>query len=883
MALFLAAGITIGRISMPRPMPSAQSRLPVAARRASEAVTGARARLERAVLEYGGDSPRAAEAMDALVTAATASLDSAVLPEAARMAQRSVRIREATCAKDCPELADSLAAYEALLWHFEKYREALPLAQRVVEIRSRVLPPGDPAQASGWYLLAEAHRALGDFAQAEALHRKAISVWSLQGDRHAPSIAASLHYLGAMRWNLGDLPGARHLIVQALELREKVEGVNSEPVAAELNTLGVLSYALRDEKAAMTLFDRAQAIWERSLGEGHPNVARTLTNKARLLSDAGEQERARRLLLQALRIRTQAFGADYYLTARSLADLARVDVETGDYSGAEDLFLRALEIQRKDPEARGPELAATLDDLAALALAEGDPRRAITLALQGEALARGYFLRTAQGLTELDALRYETVRTQGLDVALQALARRTGEDGFAEETARVWDEMIRSRALVLDEMGTSHRPIARSPQRPGLEEVARALPAPAALVAFAKVRGLAISTRASAQYVALVLRSRDDPIRLLTLGKAEAIEAAVEDWRKEAGTDPRLEGSAAAEARYLRAARRLRALIWDPLTATLDGTQVLFVVPDGALHLVNLASLPGRNGKYLLEEGPSVHYLSSERDLIRPARKPAGPGGILALGGADFDAGSAAPVSPESFNQAAPSCAFFQSLRFAALPGTLREVEELQSLWAHRGKFLMLSGAGADEASFRKLAQGRSILHLATHGFMLDGRCPSLLSSRLPFEGGVAIGENPLALSGLVVAGANRRAGAASEQDGILTAQEIAALDLTGTEWAVLSGCETGIGQVLTGEGVLGLRRAFQVAGVGTLIMSLWAVDDGAARIWMHHLYEGHLQGLSTLQAVRGASLDMIASQRKSGGTTHPYFWGAFVAAGDWR
>jgi CHAT domain-containing protein len=117
----------------------------------------------------------------------------------------------------------------------------------------------------------------------------------------------------------------------------------------------------------------------------------------------------------------------------------------------------------------------------------------------------------------------------------------------------------------------------------------------------------------------------------------------------------------------------------------------------------------------------------------------------------------------------------------------------------------------------------------------------------------------------------------------MLTAEEVSALDLSGTEWAVLSACETGVGKVLPGEGVLGLRRAFAVAGAGTLIMSLWQVDDAATRHWMKALYEGRLGGRSTADAVREASLSMISRQRARGRTTHPFFWGGFVAEGDWR
>src|SRR5207249_10832570 len=115
---------------------------------------------------------------------------------------------------------------------------------------------------------------------------------------------------------------------------------------------------------------------------------------------------------------------------------------SGDLREAERLFARALEIQRQDPQARGPELAGTLIDDAALALAAGDPPRALSLSLEAEAIAREHFLRTSRGLHEADALRYETVRKSGLDVAISALAAVPGGRGAIASgaAARVWDE-----------------------------------------------------------------------------------------------------------------------------------------------------------------------------------------------------------------------------------------------------------------------------------------------------------------------------------------------------------------------------------------------------------------------------------------------------------
>ena len=127
-----------------------------------------------------------------------------------------------------------------------------------------------------------------------------------------------------------------------------------------------------------------------------------------------------------------------------------------------------------------------------------------------------------------------------------------------------------------------------------------------------------------------------------------------------------------------------------------------------------------------------------------------------------------------------------------------------------------------------------------------------------------------------MLAGANRRA--AASEDGILTAEEIASLDLSDVEWAVLSACQTGVGDVRAGEGVFGL------AGAGSLITSLWSADDQATRAWMTALYQGRLRDqLDTAQAARYASLRILRDRRAHKQSTHPFYWGTFVASGDWN
>ena len=145
--------------------------------------------------------------------------------------------------------------------------------------------------------------------------------------------------------------------------------------------------------------------------------------------------------------------------------------------------------------------------------------------------------------------------------------------------------------------------------------------------------------------------------------------------------------------------------------------------------------------------------------------------------------------------------------------------------------------------------------------------------------------ERPLSLSGLALAGANRRARTRpDEDDGILTAEEVATLELDGVEWAVLSACDTDVGGIEAGEGVFGLRRAFQIAGAQTVILSLWSVDDRATVRWMRSLYDARFrQRHTTAQAMHDASTAVLHDRRARGQSTHPFYWAPFVAAGEWR
>jgi CHAT domain-containing protein len=215
----------------------------------------------------------------------------------------------------------------------------------------------------------------------------------------------------------------------------------------------------------------------------------------------------------------------------------------------------------------------------------------------------------------------------------------------------------------------------------------------------------------------------------------------------------------------------------------------------------------------------------------------------------------------------------------------------------------MISGREATEEAFRKNAPKHRFLHLATHGYFAPPSLRSALATANADSGRLqldrkssmnVIGMHPGLLSGLALAGANRKP-EPDAHDGILSAEEVATMNLSKVDLVVLSACETGLGKVAGGEGLLGLQRAFQVAGAKSVVASLWQVDDNATRVLMAEFYRNLWEKkLSKLESLRQAQITMLRSYDPKAGKLRgvggvgpkrpsPFYWAPFVLSGDWR
>jgi CHAT domain-containing protein len=405
----------------------------------------------------------------------------------------------------------------------------------------------------------------------------------------------------------------------------------------------------------------------------------------------------------------------------------------------------------------------------------------------------------------------------------------------------------------------------------GPADVVQALPADAAFVDFfeythsASTRGEGKVFSTEERRLLACLVGLDRKLACVRLREGEEITAAVRSWRQ---------GGLAAQR---DAAARLSQLLWKPLEPHLAGARTVLISPDGALVQLPLAVLPGRGKDSYLIEDVALGYVPSGRQLVEAFREPAGaPGhGLLAAGGIDYAAdpglvaaGVGAAVEP-------PRLEPRQRAGFRFLVGTELEARRCQELF-HQAfpaePATLLTHAAAQEGRFKaECDRHYRYLHLATHGFFESPRrIAALRADRPAREAGspadlsgwhLTSPETPLLHCGVALAGAARASlpGDQSHEDGILTAEEVAGLDLRGTELVVLSACDTGLGMVEQGQGVLGLQRAFQAAGARALVASLWKVDDAATALLMEEFYTNlWKKKLPKLEALRQAQLTVL-------------------------
>ena len=335
-------------------------------------------------------------------------------------------------------------------------------------------------------------------------------------------------------------------------------------------------------------------------------------------------------------------------------------------------------------------------------------------------------------------------------------------------------------------------------------------------------------------------------------------------------------------------------LIWLPIEDILSNISTIYFSPSGVLHKIGIEYLPNEFG-FQMSMAHHMCRLSSTRELV--LNDPKLPRDIALFGGIDYDTPIDILVSESSTStphHEKRNCSTVHTkdsnIGFKYLPGTLYEVKSISDQYTTKDKNILLyTKQDASEAQLKKSSTlDISTLHIATHGFFYaPQRIEKPLSTSLLFdltynnhqEVNKLDEDKMLTRSGLILSGANNRLRKINipdgVEDGILFADEIASLNLSNIDLVVLSACESGLGNVESSEGVFGLQRGFKIAGVNSLIMSLWKVDDTATQILMTAFYENLLTGQSKNDAFQNAQFALRTFENNK--YDNYIYWAAFV------
>ena len=770
--------------------------------------------------------------------------------------------------------------------------------------------------------------ALGDYDAAKPHLEMALQIrQQVLGETHSDTaeIYNNLAFLEAERH---DFKLAKGLYLKSLSIYEKSLGAEHAKTTKVLNNLGTTAYRLNELKTAEKYLQAALKNYQHIFGNKHPDVAMVLGNLGSVSEQTGDYALARDYFDRAIEIRLQISGSQHPDTLIVVQNRALLDARQGNWQQA----IEGMDSERRGSQSQIARVLPSLSQREQLRFLNELDRESFQVAVQMGLLNRKdneSVRRSAEWLINGKAIAHEALAAQELllrDARNPRLKKLAGEllavrkqtaQLSMRTTAKQEDELVREQELA--RLSETDEKLTRQITQANGQELA-----PRAWVTFEEVQGTLADDQimiefvrfqsydfdasdptkkwGEQRYAAWVITNDAEPgVEIIDLGDAKVIDSLIENIRQQISDDAKPNGAIVRDGpdvalkKLNQPMRQLSRLIYEPFANQVKGKEHLSLSPDGNLWLVPWNCLPVGDDDQFLIERHRTDFLVSSRELMNRRATNVKPAASLIFANPEYDMAPKSvwdairsvlrdAVPDEQERQRSVSFSSKRSLpKVLPLPNTEIEATFVQpKLEAYSGRAVTVyKGMYAVESIVKSIERPRVAL-IATHGFFLpvDTEVASLDSQSSPtFRG------NPLLRCGLMFAGCNDpNAGSGTAgDDGVLTGMEICGLDLRGTELIVLSACETGIGTVQNGEGVAGLRQAFQLAGAESVVATLWSIPDRDSAIIVNDLFSQLVDGKQPSDALREAQLKRIAARRERYGAAHPFFWAAFTITGDAR
>jgi len=670
-----------------------------------------------------------------------------------------------------------------------------------------------------------------DYTEAEKVYNEAIDIKKKRLGTNHPDYAVLLRYKASLYQQMGKFNEVEELLNEAISIYEDKFGTNNPFYAKTVYELGYFYQTQNKIDEAIVQFNQALTIQKSILDIHNPDLSETYENLAIAYWQKGNFTNATENYLKSL--------DEYIYQINTFYPAMNDNEKTVFWSLIQPKLIRfynyAIEANKTNPK-----IAENVYNyhIATKALLLNSSRKVKDQILKSgdEDLIEKY--NNWQDLKGYIANLY----TYSSD---ELVAENINLDSLEQEVEYIEKELTKSSSIFKD---------VQSLNSVKYEEISKKLTAEEAALEIIRINNFDYLTEDSVpKYIALVLKNNSIP-SMVVFENGDLMETTYSaEYQKSIHSGKSMD--------------KYYGYYWEPLNDLTSEIKTLYVSLDGIYNQVNINTIMLPSGKYILDE-KNVQFVTNTKDILSLKSKVTAKTALtkksaLLVGFPDYQLDL-----DDEYAYIAP------------LPGTKVEVDNIQTLLkANSWTVNTLLGAEASEDNIKKV-DNPYVFHIATHGYFLEEDVATNAGSRAFGIEPKRAAENPLLRSGILLAGADKTVlemnTTSSEEtnDGILNAFEAMILNLEKTEIVILSACQTGLGEIKTGEGVYGLQRSFQIAGAASVLTSLWEVSDDGTQDLMSAFYKYWLQSGDKYEAFRKAELDIKEKYK------YPYYWGAFVLVG---
>lgn len=795
---------------------------------------------------------------------------------------------------------NSLANFYADIGQYEAAEALLLEAKRILEKKSGKL---NPLYASSCNDLANLYQDLGQFSKAEQLYLEAKQIQEKRSRKENQDYAASCGNLGNLYAKMKQYKKAEQLYIEAKEIIVRLAGLHHPTFTGLCNNLAIIYRKMGSYHKAEMLLIQAMQIQAKTLRQNRPAYAASCQNRANLYVAMKQYKKAELLYIEVKRLMQNAFGTQHHNYGISCENLANLYWLLHKPLKAEKEFMESFSVNtynvysvfqfsnEKEKAAFIKNISGEDDAAFSFYMSEkitsGQPyslslfHRNLILS-SSEALRKNLFY--SKNTTLINKYNEWVRLKRQLSIFFAGHANERKEDiSTIEEKAGLLEKDLTSLSSAF----------TKQQQKVNWKDIQHKLQVDEASIEFVSFHYTPADNeiKHSADtvfYIALVLKKSSllpATVFLFDEKQLKRLLFSAEHKTTRAGVQKIYTTSGVTANSKKVVNKSIYDLIWKPLEKELSGIKTVYFAPSGILHKIAFAALP-LNKKEVLSDRYKLVQLATTASVADQQHVYVTTSDKIQLyGGISYNMDTTAlkDVALAYHHEKTISRSLPDDLTrggvWNELPGTMKEITEIVSLSGkYQTNITSKYGINATEESIKSLDGQASpaILHIATHGFFFpdpkqDKKYGGNTESGKVFK----LSDDPLMRSGLLFAGANnawQNKPVEGIDDGILTAYEVSNLYLPNTKLVVLSACETGLGDIQGNEGVYGLQRAFKMAGVNNLVMSLWKVSDAEATEFMEEFYKNLFAKQSISEAFNNTQKVMKNKYR-----LQPYKWAAWV------